>query len=183
MYKLLQSYLFFKIFQVRLLVQCYLWHVLEEISNFKAAQLHGNILIQSRVVCTQIVIPHLTKYTANLVKVAKYYSFTLLINSMLWEDSHTLNCVFSLSSCRKATSRLSSVQLHFCVTYLCFVSESFSTIHIWNTDGYLIIVIVKCNSILVIQVSEILRQVAHPQLVPPFRVWVLALILLLHLLT
>ena len=44
-YILLQNYLFLKIFQVRLLVQCYLWHILEEIPDFQAAQLNSNILI------------------------------------------------------------------------------------------------------------------------------------------
>jgi hypothetical protein len=111
MHKLLQSYLFFKIFQVRLLVQCYLWHVFEEISNFKTAQLHCNILVQSRMVCTQIVVSHLTKYTTNLVKVAKYRSFALLINSMLWEDSHALNCVFSFVILQD-----SNTQIKFCTS-------------------------------------------------------------------
>jgi hypothetical protein len=59
---LLSSYLSFKVLQVWLFVKGNLWHILEKITDFQAAQLHSNILVQSCMVCTQVVITHLTKH-------------------------------------------------------------------------------------------------------------------------
>lgn len=54
-------YLTLQVFQIALLVQCNLRHVLEEIANLQATQLNRDVLIQSGVIRAQIVVSHLRK--------------------------------------------------------------------------------------------------------------------------
>lgn len=54
-------YLTLQVFQIALLVQSDLWHVLEKIADLQAAELNRDVLIQSGVVREQVIVSHLNR--------------------------------------------------------------------------------------------------------------------------
>lgn len=52
-------YLTLQVFEIALLVQSNLRHVLEEIAYLQAAELNSDVLIQSGVIREQVIISHL----------------------------------------------------------------------------------------------------------------------------
>lgn len=55
-------YLTLQVFQIALLVQGDLWHILEKVADFQAAELNRNVLIQSGMVRKQVIISYLNMY-------------------------------------------------------------------------------------------------------------------------